>query len=75
MSTALNNTPLCLMRKYFFLENYITSEGAVSHHVFHYQQLSIKQVIVAIVNIKGTELIFANKTLSIFFQIDVMQNV
>ena len=26
---------------YFFLENYVTSEGAVYHNVFYYQQLSI----------------------------------
>ena len=26
---------------YFYLENYLTSEGAVSHNVFYYQQLSI----------------------------------
>ena len=27
--------------KYFFLENYITLEGAISHNVLYYQQLSI----------------------------------
>ena len=26
---------------YHFLKNYATSEGAVSHNVLHYQQLSI----------------------------------
>ena len=26
---------------YFFLENYVTSEGAVSHNVSYYQQLPI----------------------------------
>ena len=26
---------------YFFLENFVTSEGAVSHNVLYYQQLSI----------------------------------
>ena len=26
---------------YFFLENYVTSEGAVSHNVLYYQQLPI----------------------------------
>ena len=26
---------------YFFRENYVTSEGAVSHNVLYYQQLSI----------------------------------
>ena len=28
------------MENYFFLENYVTSEGAVSHNVLYYQQLS-----------------------------------
>ena len=27
--------------KYFFLKNYLTSEGAVSHNVLYYQQLPI----------------------------------
>ena len=30
-----------LVRNYFFLKNYVTSEGAVSHNVLYYQQLSI----------------------------------
>ena len=30
-----------LVGNYFFLENYVTSEGAVSHNVLYYQQLSI----------------------------------
>ena len=30
-----------LVGNYFFLENYFTSEGAVSHNVLYYQQLSI----------------------------------
>ena len=31
-----------VMENYFFLEKYVTSEGAVSHNVLHYyQQLSI----------------------------------
>ena len=29
------------MENYFFLENYITSEGAVSHNVLYYQPLPI----------------------------------
>ena len=29
------------MENYFFLENYVTSEGDVSHNVLYYQQLSI----------------------------------
>ena len=30
-----------LVENYFFLENYVTSEGAVSRNVLYYQQLSI----------------------------------
>ena len=30
-----------LVRNYLFLKNYVTSEGAVSHTVLYYQQLSI----------------------------------
>ena len=30
-----------LVRNYFFLKNYVTSEGDVSHNVLYYQQLSI----------------------------------
>ena len=29
------------MKNYFFLKNYLTSEGAVSHNVLYYQQFSI----------------------------------
>ena len=29
------------MENYFFLENYFTSEGAVSHNVLYHQQLPI----------------------------------
>ena len=29
------------VENYFFLKNYVTSEGAVSHNVLYYQQLSI----------------------------------
>ena len=29
------------MRNYLFLKIYITSEGAVSHNVLYYQQLSV----------------------------------
>ena len=29
------------VENYFFLDNYVTSEEAVSHNVLHYQQLSI----------------------------------
>ena len=31
------------MGNYLFLENYVTSEGAVFHNVRYYQQLSINQ--------------------------------
>ena len=30
-----------LVENYFFLENYVTSEGVVSHNVLNYQQLPI----------------------------------
>ena len=30
-----------LHEKYFFLENYVTSEGAVSHSVLYHQKLSV----------------------------------
>ena len=29
------------MENYFLLKNYVTSEGAVSHNVLYFQQLSI----------------------------------
>ena len=29
------------VENYFFFENYVTSEGAVSHNVLYYQQLLI----------------------------------
>ena len=32
---------IVLVESYFFLENYVTSEGVVSHNVLYYQQLSI----------------------------------
>ena len=32
-----------LVRDNFFLENEVTSEGAVSHNVLYYQQLSISR--------------------------------
>ena len=37
-----------LVRNYFFLKNYVTSEGAVSHNVLYYQQLSIARCQVSI---------------------------
>ena len=30
-----------VMENYLFLENYVTSEGAVSHNILNYQQLPI----------------------------------
>ena len=30
-----------LVENYFFVDNYVTSEGAVAHNVLYYQQLSI----------------------------------
>ena len=30
-----------IVENYFFLENYVTSEGAVSHNVLYYQPLPI----------------------------------
>ena len=30
-----------LVENYFFLENYVTSEGAISHNVLYYQRLPI----------------------------------
>ena len=30
-----------LVESYFFLENYVTSEGTFDHNVLYYQQLSI----------------------------------
>ena len=41
LSRGLEFNSDMLVRKYFFLKNYITSEGAVSHKVLYYLQLSI----------------------------------
>ena len=40
-SEVLKSNSNILVENYFFLENYITLEGAVSHNVSYYQQLSI----------------------------------
>ena len=32
---------IIFVENYFFLENYVTSEGAVSHNVLYYQPLPI----------------------------------
>ena len=29
------------IKNYFFLKNYVTSEGAISHNILYYQQLPI----------------------------------
>ena len=36
-----SNSIVFIVESYFFLENYVTSEGVVSHNVLYYQQLSI----------------------------------
>ena len=36
-----------LVRNYLFLKNYPTSEGAVSHNVLYYQQLSIARYLIS----------------------------
>ena len=38
---ALEFNSNILVENYFFLKKYITSEGAVSHNVLYYQQLSV----------------------------------
>ena len=40
-SEVLKSNSNILVENYFFLENYVVSEGAVSHNVLYYQQLSI----------------------------------
>ena len=35
------NLKIKFVENYFFLENYVLSEGAVSHNVLNYQQFSI----------------------------------
>ena len=40
-SDVLQSNSNILVENYFFLKNYVTSEGAVSHNVLYYQQLSI----------------------------------
>ena len=39
------------VKNYFFLENYITSEGAVSHNVLHYQPFPITKKGFMLINI------------------------
>ena len=39
-SEVLKSNSNIFVENYFFLENYVTSEGVVSHIVLHYQQLS-----------------------------------
>ena len=40
-SEASKSNSNIFVENYFFLENYVTSEGAASHNVLYYQQLSI----------------------------------
>ena len=40
LETTKSNS-IVLVESYIFLKNYVTSEGAVSHNVLYYQQLSI----------------------------------
>ena len=40
-SEVLKSYSKILVENYVFLKNYVTSEGAVSHNVLYYQQLSI----------------------------------
>ena len=40
-NTKLEVFEIKFMENYFFLENYATSEGAVSHNVLYYQPLPI----------------------------------
>ena len=40
-SELLESNSNILVGNYYFLESYITSEGAVSHNVLYYQELSI----------------------------------
>ena len=39
--SGLSQIPIFLKENYLFLKNYVTSEGASSHIVLYYQQLSI----------------------------------
>ena len=54
-----------LVENYFFHENYVTSEGAVSHNVVNYQPLSIARYQVSF---------FANKILWVTTNIHVVTN-
>ena len=38
---CLKLNSIILIKKYFFLKNYVTSDGALSHNVLYYQQLYI----------------------------------
>ena len=41
LSWGLEFNSNILVRNFFFLKNYVTSEGVVSHNDLYYQQLSI----------------------------------
>ena len=40
-NSKLEVSKIKFVENYFFLKNYVTSEGAVSHNVFYYQPLPI----------------------------------
>ena len=42
-NSKLRGLEIKFVENYFFLENYVTSEGAVSHKVLYYQPLPITQ--------------------------------
>ena len=54
---------------YFFLENYVTSEGAISNNVLYYQQLSITN------SVQCLEVMFTLKVLDRFFKKDILLEV
>ena len=43
LNLRFRNQIILKNQKYFFLQNYVTSEGAVSHNVLYYQPLPITQ--------------------------------
>ena len=59
------------MENYFLLENYITSEGVVSHNVLYYQQLPITryQVRVMLIIILGA---FKGDKIPVFLKPDLV---
>ena len=41
INSEVSKSQSVLVKNYFFLKNYVTSEGAVSHNILYYQQVSI----------------------------------